>query len=1453
MAKHLPRPLAWMFSLLMIIALTLTPATSRPARADTATPVVADNSVEEWTVGSGLLYWANNCFADEFNNVAELKRKPTGGGIQRTIESINDGARCITYHAMLSAADGLYYFDSSQSRIARIAPGEPYTPQAVKVLTTDQFPSLRRPLLEAGDYLYWLHGFGLLYRTRKDGSSPIETVAATGPTPIDMIIVGGTVYWSDSTGIWSIGITCATLPCTDSKRQFSNISPNANAYGLVYQSLGGIQRNYRIYWVEQVASGQNNNYQIRYRSCGQITICYLQPPVDQLPDPPPSFYASTINWVIGSPVLAGSNLFWTEIDRNTVNNPNGDVKRKASNNSNPGADTLATGQAQIDDQLFVANDTLYFARRNAGIFSLPLTASAITRDFRVDGMEVTQAIQNLANNAPLVANKLTYVRAYATQTSGPSTPNVEAHLVGTRNGVALPGSPLQPINGVRALTTGGSFDRAKLNDGWYFRLPDNWIGTGALTLQVVVDPRQIHSDPNRGNNQISQAVTFESAPPICVWTVPVRTHSALPSVNDPNFFAMVDHFKRRWPTPDVWVFRDTDPVEELQVCTYYGLPYPCHGPYELDDGWGLTNGIPDRDKVIASLWTRALLSFNPDICDDIGAPVHFMGMVHPEAENGGAAGYASTVSNQSWVQLPAHTPNPVPRAWDAIREGSVMAQELAHNYGRKHVNCENPDNIDTNYPYPPCQIANVGPTSYYGFDTTTLQPIRPDQTADFMSYAYRSWVSDYTWRGLLNATRTSALNIAPQAETAQGNSIFVTGLVDADNQRGAITLLLGMPTASLPPSTLTMLRTQQAQLAHAGTNQIGYSLRLRDPSGTVLLERPLVITPLDDHSDDGASALFSDSFPPPAGPVATIELLAEGTVVDTRSVGRAAPTVTIQQPGSGVMISNTLNLEWTATDADRADRLLTTVQYSADNGARWHTIALNVPQAGEPRTSLRLDDLGSLSGSAPNQARIRLLVSDGYNTTISTSPPFTLANRPPEPFITTPGSGQVFAAGQPLLLHGGALDAEDGGLSGTSLQWRVSGVNQGNGAVSAADGLAPGQHTVTISATDSLNQTRAASVQMQIAPLNIALSSAPALDGACTDMAYTDGSNLRLQPYADGSQANVRLLRSADYLWACFSGLKMGTPAQGSQVGLRADVNNSRDTFAQANDIGFFVGEDGAVFTRVGDGAGGFGAAGPGGLAAQVAAGDSTWSAELRINRATLGEWEHRLGLSIEQTGVVGPSDAYRWPYSTVANRPSSWASAVVGNQPVISAVEPFTTPAGSPTLALTITGHDFVTGTVALWNGTAISTTVVSSQELTAQVAATLLSNPATAQISVRAPSSPDFTSNALPFIVAAVAPEITGLSPTATGAGSSQLNLTVLGSNFTSGAQILWNGEPLTTQFVGAGELRAQVRAALLSTGQTIGISVRNPAPSPLSSTLRNFTIEARPFQVYTPVVRR
>lgn len=1429
-------------ALLMAFLLLPLPMAASTAPDDTPTPVVSDN-VEEWTVGQGLLYWANNCFGDEFNPFAALKRKPAGGGSERTLEAINDYGRCATYRNLLSSADGLYYFDESEDRIERMPLAPPFTPEEVKTLAPNEAPTSARALVEGGGYLYWTQFLSRkILRTLKDGTGGIETVADTASSPADVIVVGATVYWTDSAGVWTISTGCGALPCTGTISQFASFGANTSGYGLLYIPLGGVFGNFNVFWVQRTASGSNSIYRIQYRSCNQITVCTLVPPS--------TFHTATTDWLIGSPVFAGGNLYWNERDVSTVNNGTGDVKRKARTNPAGGADTIATNQARIDPRLFVSNDLLFFARANTGIYSLALNASALLRDLTAEALEVTQAIQNLANGAPLAAEKATYVRAYGRQLSGPNTPNVEARLEGTKNGLALPGSPLQPVNGVRSLATGGGYNRARLDDGWYFLLPASWTKAGALTLKFAVDPRQMHSDPNRADNELGKTVSFQAQPPVCVWTVPVRTHTPLPSTTDPNFWGMVSHFDRRWPAPKTWIFRDTEPVEELQVCWAGIFPYPCFGPYELEDGWSITNGPPDRDKVITSLWTRALLSFNPDSCDDVDAPVHFMGMVHPDANNGGASGYASTISNQSWVQLPAHTPNPIPAGFNSVRPGRVMAQELAHNYGRKHVDCGNPEDIDNNYPYPPCQISDVGPDKYYGFDTVTLTPIRPDGASDFMTYDATQWVSDYTWRALINSV--AAATAPSLASIAAGESVFVNGMIDIGGNRGEIATVLVMPEASLPPATRTNQAAQLAGASMPAQPAVVYRLRLYDAIGTIVAARTLTVLELDDHDPGSGSALFSDVFPAPAAQVSKIELLADATVLDTILVGPHMPTLAIQSPAAGVVIEDDLDIAWTAADAD-GDSLSFTIQYSHDNSARWHTLVSDHPNEPDGYHRLSFADVGDLQGSAPNAALIRVLASDGYNTTIAASPGFTLANRKPTPFIVAPVAGQTFAAGKTILLSGGATDAEDGGLSEDSFAWTVDGQASGAGAETMAAGLSTGSHSITLQAVDSAGNEATATVEFIVAPLSIPVAAAALLDGVCSDGVYAGATQLQLQPYGDGSQATVQIARSNDHLWACFTGLKPGASTQGAFAGLRLDVNDSRDGLAQATDFGFLAGEDGSVFTYAGDGSGGFTSPGPGGLQAQVSAGTASWSAELRIDKDKLGGWDHLVGLQAVHGGLRFEGDDYLWPYASAWNKPITWAEAALGSQPLITALDPSTTTVNGAAFILSVEGSGFVEGVSVRWDDSVLPTTVIDSEHITATVAASYLELAGEVAVSVHVAVPGNLGSNQLPFLVEPLSPLIVDLSPESVRAGSPATSLTIYGANFAADTQALWNGVPLLTQFINPTQVKVTLPATLLTSAQSVGVTVRNQLPFVRISNSKPFDILPPNHSVFLPVTQR
>jgi hypothetical protein len=69
---------------------------------------------------------------------------------------------------------------------------------------------------------------------------------------------------------------------------------------------------------------------------------------------------------------------------------------------------------------------------------------------------------------------------------------------------------------------------------------------------------------------------------------------------------------------------------------------------------------------------------------------------------------------------------------------------------------------------------------------------------------------------------------------------------------------------------------------------------------------------------------------------------------------------------------------------------------------------------------------------------------------------------------------------------------------------------------------------------------------------------------------------------------------------------------------------------------------------------------------------------------------------------------------------------------------------------------------------------------------------------------------------------PQITSLSQTAAAEGSPNLALTVNGSNFTAQSTVLFNGVPLTTTFVSAGQLTATIPAGLLADEGSANITV-------------------------------
>ena len=186
-------------------------------------------------------------------------------------------------------------------------------------------------------------------------------------------------------------------------------------------------------------------------------------------------------------------------------------------------------------------------------------------------------------------------------------------------------------------------------------------------------------------------------------------------------------------------------------------------------------------------------------------------------------------------------------------------------------------------------------------------------------------------------------------------------------------------------------------------------------------------------------------------------------------------------------------------------------------------------------------------------------------------------------------------------------------------------------------------------------------------------------------------------------------------------------------------------------------------------------------------------------------------------------------------------AATQVTQSIVVNVIGAATTPtflpvAGTYTTALSVTISDTTTGVTIYYttNGTTPTTSstvysgaipVTSTETLEAIATATGYSTSAVASAA---------------YIIANPAPAISGLSPAFTNAGGAVFTLTVNGSGFIASSTVYWGASALTTTYVSATQLTAQVPAADIATAGTIAITVQSPAPGGGTSNAWQFEVD-------------
>jgi hypothetical protein len=205
-------------------------------------------------------------------------------------------------------------------------------------------------------------------------------------------------------------------------------------------------------------------------------------------------------------------------------------------------------------------------------------------------------------------------------------------------------------------------------------------------------------------------------------------------------------------------------------------------------------------------------------------------------------------------------------------------------------------------------------------------------------------------------------------------------------------------------------------------------------------------------------------------------------------------------------------------------------------------------------------------------------------------------------------------------------------------------------------------------------------------------------------------------------------------------------------------------------------------------------------------------------------------------TVVVAANQAGNTNYSAATQATQSIVVNVIG----AAATPTFSPVAGTYTAAQTVTISDATSGVTIYYttNGTTPITsspvysgaiTVSSTETLEAIATATGYSTSAmaTAAYIISIPTNP--------------VPALSGISPAFTNAGGAVFTLTLNGSGFIASSTVYWGTSALTTTYVSATQLTAQVPAADIATAGTVAITVQNPTPGGGTSNAWQFEVDS------------